>query len=83
MSKELRSALRGSGVGSVIGFGFGMATLSTIGFDRMSFFEGIVLLSCSVFGGLLFGTLIGATGAFQKETAVEGSKVHAQITGAA
>jgi len=83
MSKELRSALRGSGVGSIIGFVFGMATLSTIGFDRMSFFEGLVLLSCAVFGGWLFGTLIGVTGAFRKEAAVEVSKVHAEISGAA
>ena len=83
MSKELRSALRGSGVGTIIGFGFGMATLSTIGFDRMSFFEGILLLCCSAFGGFLFGMLIGATGAFRKETAVEGARVHAEMTGAA
>jgi hypothetical protein len=69
MSQDFWSAIKGSGLGSVIGIGFGMATLSTIGFDRMSLFEGILLLSCSVFGGLLFGSLIGVTGAFRKEPA--------------
>jgi hypothetical protein len=67
MSKELLSAVRGSGVGSIIGFAFGIATLSTIGFDRMAWFEGLLLLSCSVFGGALFGSLIGASGAFRRE----------------
>jgi hypothetical protein len=69
MSKELLSAVRGSGVGAAIGTAFGMATLSTIGFDRMVWFEALLLLSCSVFGGLLFGSLIGASGAFRKEEA--------------
>jgi hypothetical protein len=68
MSKEFCSAMRGSVVGIVIGFGFGIVTLLTIGFDRMSLFEGVLLTSCSVFGGALFGTLIGATGAFRRET---------------
>jgi hypothetical protein len=67
MSKELCSAIKGSGVGAIIGLGFGIATLSTIGFDRMSLFEGLILLSCSVFGGVLFGSLIGVTGAFRRE----------------
>ena len=76
MSCELCSALKGSGVGSMIGVAFGLATLSTIGFDRMSVFEGLLLLSCSVFGGLLFGSLIGVTGAFRRsvETSVTASK---------
>jgi hypothetical protein len=69
MSKELLSAVRGSGVGSLIGLGFGMATLNTIGFDRMTIFEGILLVSCAVFGGFLFGALIGASGGFRKEPA--------------
>jgi hypothetical protein len=69
MSKELCSALRGSGVGSVIGFTFGLATLSTIGFANMTFFEGLLLLCCAIFGGVLFGSLIGVTGAFRKEPA--------------
>jgi hypothetical protein len=84
MSKELRSALRGSGVGAIIGIGFGIATLSTIGFDRMAFFEGLLLLSCAAFGGILFGSLIGATGAFQRETAsVRVPQGHAEISGTA
>ena len=36
MSKELLSAVRGSGVGMVVGSFFGIATLNTIGFDRMT-----------------------------------------------
>ena len=84
MSKELRSALRGSGVGAIIGIGFGLATLSTIGFDRMAFFEGLLLVSCGAFGGLLFGSLIGATGAFRRETAtVRVPEAHAEMSGAA
>jgi hypothetical protein len=67
MSKEFRSAINGSAVGLLIGVAFGFATLATIGFDRMVFFEGLLLLSCAAFGGLLFGALIGATGAFRKE----------------
>ena len=66
MSKEFCSAVKGSVVGAIIGLSFGIATLSTIGFDRMSFFEGLLLTSCSIFGGLLFGSLIGVTGAFRK-----------------
>ena len=69
MSKELLSAVRGSGVGMIVGLTFGISTLSTIGFDRMTWFEGLLLISCSIFGGLLFGSLIGATGAFRKEEA--------------
>jgi hypothetical protein len=76
MSEDSRSALRGSGVGAAIGIGFGIATLSTIGFDRMTLFEGLLLLSCSVFGGVLFGSLIGITGAFRKEQAVKSEKRH-------
>jgi len=68
MSKECWSAIRGSVVGTIIGLGFGMATLATIGFDRISLFEGVLLASCSVFGGVLYGALIGVTGAFRKET---------------
>ena len=84
MSKELRSALRGSLVGTIIGTAFGIATLSTIGFDRMAFFEGLLLLSCAAFGGLLFGSLIGATGAFRKETpTMEVPVARIEITGAA
>jgi hypothetical protein len=67
MSQELRSAIKGSGVGMTIGLGFGFMTLSTIGFERMTFFEGLLLLSCAVFGGVLFGSLIGATGAFRRQ----------------
>ena len=67
MSKGLRSAIRGSGVGFIIGLVFGIATLNTIGFDRMTFFEGALLASCSIFGGMLFGCLIGSTEAFQRE----------------
>jgi len=70
MSRELLSAVRGSGVGLVIGLGFGLLTLGTIGFDRMYLFEGLLLLCCSVFGGVLFGSLIGASGAFRRDTPV-------------
>jgi hypothetical protein len=75
MSKELLSAIRGSGVGAIIGIAFGIATLSTIGFDRMTFFEGALLLSCSVFGGVLYGSLIGSTGAFQRKSRTESVRV--------
>ena len=67
MSQELCSAIKGSGVGTIIGFAFGIATLITIGFARMTVFEGGLLVSCSIFGGILFGALIGVTGAFRKE----------------
>jgi hypothetical protein len=75
MSRELRSALRGSIVGTAIGLGFGIATLDTIGFHQMTLFEGLLLSACAMFGGLLFGSLIGITGAFRKEP------VEAAITG--
>jgi len=68
MSRELRSVIRGSGVGTAIGFAFGIATLNTIGFDRITVFEGLLLLACAVFGGVLYGSLIGSTGAFRRET---------------
>ena len=77
MSQELRSALRGSGVGTIIGFGFGLATLSTIGFDRMNFFQGLLLTLCAIFGGVLFGSLIGVTGAFRRESAAPAGKAKA------
>ena len=75
MSKELRSAIRGSGVGFIIGLCFGIATLSTIGFDRMSLAEGLLLTSCAIFGGVLFGCLIGATEAFQRKAAEPATKI--------
>ena len=75
MSKDLQSAIRGSGIGMIIGVAFGVATLSTIGFDRMTIFEGLLLISCSVFGGLLYGSLIGSTGAFQRRVKAEPFKV--------
>jgi len=78
MSKEFLSAVKGSGIGATIGLFFGMATLATIGFARMSVFEGILLASCAVFGGLLFGSLIGVTGAFRRE--VEEPKTQRQRT---
>jgi hypothetical protein len=68
MSKEFWSAAKGSAVGVFIGVVFGLATLGTMGFDRISLFEGTLLVSCSVFGGFLFGCLIGVTGAFRSET---------------
>lgn len=68
MSRELLSAVRGCGVGTIIGLGFGIVTLSTIGFDRITFFEGLLLVCCATFGGALFGSLIGASGGFRKET---------------
>jgi len=75
MSKDLRSAIRGTGIGTIIGLAFGIATLNTIGFDRMTVFEGLLLLSCSVFGGALYGSLIGSTGAFQRKPKAEAVKV--------
>ena len=74
MSQELSSAIKGSGLGMAIGFGFGVATLSTIGFARMTLFEGLLLLSCAMFGGVLFGSLIGVTGAFRRSSAVPAEK---------
>jgi hypothetical protein len=71
MSREFLSAIKGSGVGIAIGFVFGIATLNTIGFDRITFFQGALLVSCGMFGGFLFGALIGVTGAFRKEPADE------------
>lgn len=86
MSKEFWSAIKGSGAGSIIGIGFGVATLSTMGFDRISIFEGLVLVSCAAFGGSLFGSLIGVTGAFRREglePLAEMPVVHAKLNGAA
>ena len=75
MSQEFCSAIKGSGVGAIIGFGFGLATLTTMGFDRITWFEGGLLLSCSIFGGVMFGSLIGVTGAFRKEAAQQARPV--------
>ena len=80
MSKESLSAIKGSGVGTIIGIIFGLATLATIGFDRMSLFEGLLLASCSVFVGVLFGALIGVTGAFRRETAHRASETLVSAT---
>jgi hypothetical protein len=76
MSKEFLSAVKGSGVGAMIGAGFGIATLGTIGFEYIALFEGLLLASCSTFGGVLFGALIGSTGAFRREPAAEAEKYH-------
>jgi hypothetical protein len=87
MSKSSTSAIKGTGVGLLIGIGFGIAVLSTMGFDRMSLFEGLLLVSCAAFGGGLFGALIGVTGAFQREAEeelqVRTPLTHAKISGAA
>ena len=87
MSKSSWSAIKGSGVGLFIGIGFGIATLGTMGFDRMSLFEGLLLVSCAAFGGALFGSLIGVTGAFRREAEevpqVGTRLTHAKISGAA
>jgi hypothetical protein len=85
MSKELRSALRGSGVGTIIGFAFGLATLSTIGFDRMTLYQGLLLAACGIFGGVLFGSLIGVTGAFRRDSSApaDKAKAAANFSGAA
>jgi len=87
MSKEFWSAVKGSGVGTVIGIGFGLATLDTMGFDRITFSEGLLLVSCAAFGGWLFGSLIGVTGAFRRdvdvETAEQAPLVQANIRGVA
>ena len=85
MSKEFLSALKGSGVGCAIGIGFGVATLDTMGFDRITFFQGLLLISCAAFGGALFGSLIGVTGAFRPdvETAGQTPLVQEKIRGVA
>jgi hypothetical protein len=85
MSKEFWSAVKGSGVGTVIGIGFGLATLDTMGFDRITFFEGLLLVSCAAFGGWLFGSLIGVTGAFRRdvETVEQTPLVQARVRGVA
>ena len=66
VSEEFRSGIKGGGTGAIIGFGFGIAVLSTIGFDRTMFFEAFLLISCSLLGGFTFGALAGITGAFRK-----------------
>jgi hypothetical protein len=48
--------------------------LTTIGFEKMTFFEGLLLTSCGIFGGVLFGSLIGVTGAFRKEPVAPAQK---------
>lgn len=86
MSKEFWSAVKGSGVGLIIGIAFGAATLSTMGFDRITLFEGLVLISCAAFGGWLFGSLIGVTGAFRREAAAPAAEtplLNPKISGAA
>ena len=89
MSKEFCSAVKGSGVGILIGIAFGIATLSTMGFDRITLFQGLLLVSCAAFGGFLFGSLIGVTGAFRGETEAETDTFvqrpvpHAKISGVA
>lgn len=87
MSKEFWSAVKGSGVGTLIGVGFGIATLGTMGFDRITIFQGVLLVCCAAFGGFLFGSLIGVTGAFRRETAAEAfgetRAVAAKVSGAA
>jgi hypothetical protein len=67
MSEEFWSAVKGSGVGTAIGFVFGIVTLGTMGFDRITLYQGALLVSCAMFGGFSFGALIGVTGAFRKE----------------
>jgi len=68
MSKEFWSAVNGSGVGVIIGSAFGIVTLGTMGFDRITLYQGTLLVSCAMFGGFLFGALIGVTGAFRKNS---------------
>jgi ABC-type uncharacterized transport system permease subunit len=44
---------------------FGLAVLSTMGFDRIpGWFEGILLVACAAFGGAMFGAIVGSTGLF-------------------
>jgi hypothetical protein len=56
-----------------------------MGFDRITFFQGLLLVSCGAFGGALFGSLIGVTGAFRRdvETAEQMPLVHEKIRGIA
>jgi hypothetical protein len=49
-----------------------------MGFDRITFFQGLLLVSCAAFGGILFGSLIGVTGAFRRD-----AEITAETTGRA
>jgi hypothetical protein len=62
----LRSAVKGSAVGLVIGVFLGVAMLATIGLAIPNLFEAVLFLACSAFGGILFGSLIGSSGAFSR-----------------
>jgi hypothetical protein len=50
-----------------------------MGFERINLFEGVLLASCSVFGGVLFGALIGITGAFRNEAAPAATQAAAAV----
>ncbi len=63
-SQDFRNAIKGSFVGIIIGLAFGGAMLATMGGRIPGLFEALLLLACAAFGGVLFGALIGATGAF-------------------
>ena len=62
----LRSAVKGSAVGLIIGVFLGVAMLATIGLSIPNLFEAVLFLACSAFGGILFGSLIGSSGAFSR-----------------
>jgi hypothetical protein len=74
MSEELRNALNGAGVGTVIGLLFGAAVLSTMGFAGIpGIFGAVLLLSCAALGGAMFGAIVGSTGLFARKRPVQDS----------
>ena len=63
--EELRNASKGAVGGAVIGLFFGIAVLNTMGLDRIpGIFEAVLLVACAVFGGAMFGAIVGSTGLF-------------------
>src|ERR1041385_6628514 len=64
-SEELRNAINGSVVGSLIGVLNGIATLMVIGADFIPGIIGVALIvGFSALGGAMFGAIIGSTGMF-------------------
>src|SRR5215813_7098759 len=56
LSEEARNAANGAIGGAVIGFLFGVAVLSTMGWDGIpGLFAAILLLACAALGGTMFG----------------------------
>ena len=67
ISEEARNACNGAVGGAIIGVLFGVAVLSTMGFDGIpGLFEAILLLACAALGGTMFGAIVGSTGLFAR-----------------